>query len=356
MSPSGSVMAVWPVLGVHEENRRLDGHSSSAQPPIFGFSFGRLRSSLAVVRIACGGGQSLGTAPFPSEMPPEVDWTRLPVRADDEVVRVVWHGGTEAIWLDPVFDKGTPDIHLVTAGQVARWRLGRLRCRLLGHRPGVASILEGSPLDDTADPAAASRIPMTLALEQTDGKTDSFVLEMCDRVVCRTCGLVDRRDVDRGPSMWRLHRTGYPLPPRPDAPWWLRARLPWNPWGPMRGLYASAITPIAFAGLIVLLPFRDIFEPPAWLIMMLTIGMVADIAFSTCLGYLREFLEACGARFDRPHPFGRRPGNASLWTIRPAEALSPRARTRRETPQATSNSDQAVDTGSHDQTGPTEAS
>lgn len=190
---------------------------------------------------------------------------------------------------------------------------------------------------------------MALTLEQTDGQMASFVLEMSDQLACRRCGWVDRGSVERGPSMWRLRRTGYPLPPRADAPWWLRARLPWNPWGPMRGFYASAIAPLAFAGLFALLPFSRFIDPPTWLTMSLTIAMVTDIILSTFLGYLRELLEASGARFDRPHPFGQRPGNAILWSIHPAMGIPPSADRRRAMPPALPNPNQKPNSPNTDQ-------
>ena len=264
--------------------------------------------------------------PFPHEVPRgEPGWSRPRAAGLGDVARVVLHDSTDAVWLDEVFDKGAPRIQVVSAGQVAQSRVLGGWCRLVGHRFIEVTVLEGSPLSGQSD-LGASNDPMTVEVEQTDGDVRSFVLEDCVRLACRVCGVVHRDQVDRGPEMVRLHPTGAPLPPlvgaplppRSDPPWWLRLRLPWNPWGPANGVYVSVIAPVGVAGFVVVcfVTFgRDVSAVvPDWLLVTIAVAVVGDALLSTVSGYTRRFLERCGARFDSRHPFGDHPGNSALWT------------------------------------------
>jgi hypothetical protein len=122
----------------------------------------------------------------------------------------------------------------------------------------------------------------------------------------------------------------------------------------MHGFHVSVIAPMAFAGLWALLLSSRVIDPPGWLIMTLSIAMVGDLVLSTCMGHLREFLETCGARFDRRRPFGQRPGNSRLWRVRQHEALSPLAGRRLAAPPDIQNSGETPDSQNDGQADGTE--
>lgn len=85
-----------------------------------------------------------------------------------EFVRVIWHGGSEAVWVDPAYEARQPDIHLVTAGVVARARLVTWWCRLFKHRPKQATVIVGFPAS-SSEATELSDSESSLSLIATDG-------------------------------------------------------------------------------------------------------------------------------------------------------------------------------------------
>lgn len=232
------------------------------------------------------------------------------------------HGGSEAVWLDDVFERSAPGIQVVTAGQVARGKLLGAWCWLAGHREAPVSVLEGSPISDREFETRGTD-PMAIRIGQSDGCSQAYILEPRPRMACRVCHAVQRDQVDRGAGMARLHPTAPPTTSQWPfergalrGHWWRRLRPPWNPWRSSRG-YLSVVSLIWFATfppflLVVGLTGRQL---PGWVWLVLSVPLVGDVVVSNIVGPVRTFLEDCGARFDHHPPMGQRPGGQPVWRL-----------------------------------------
>lgn len=57
-----------------------------------------------------------GNPPPPGAPDQDDGWGNPAVARTGDVARVVLHGGSEAVWLDDVFERSAPGIQVITAG------------------------------------------------------------------------------------------------------------------------------------------------------------------------------------------------------------------------------------------------
>lgn len=236
------------------------------------------------------------------------EWQPPPVIRGREFVRVIWHGGSEAVWVDPAYEARQPDIHLVTAGVVARARLVTWWCRLFKHRPKQATVIVGFPAS-SSEATELSDSESSLSLIATDGAHLHYALEPARVTLCRRCGRMMDLPAHDG---WR-ERLPASIEPAPltldqEAALPRRWGSPWNPTMDMPmmaasnyGLLAFGVVLLAMAGMEAGLPL------PPWILLAAVAVMLGDAIASTVLRPVKRFLVSSGARFGRPKPFGRLP-------------------------------------------------
>jgi len=79
----------------------------------------------------------------------------------------VLHGGSEAVWLDDVFERSAPGIQVVTAGQVARGKLLGAWCwsrwtawhTRFDHHPPLGQRPGGQPVRRLASGQGTAALP-----------------------------------------------------------------------------------------------------------------------------------------------------------------------------------------------------
>lgn len=230
----------------------------------------------------------------------EPDWHRPPPTTQREVARVVWHGGTDAVWVDPVFEARQPDVVFVTVDEAARGAAREWQCQLKrAHRFAERRIWHGYPVS-SFDAAGLAQSDSTLTLLATDGSAMNFGVEPATLQVCQRCGTLYVFQHEG----WRerLPKSRVPQDVFTESlealPWLVRA---------LAGLQVQpTVAIICFLGVLALLV-----GGPTGLGPWVAFGVAAVLVLGFLMGvarsrYLAGLIDR-GARFNIERPLGRLP-------------------------------------------------